>query len=172
MTASSGTGGSAPQWHRDLLAREPIFDHPEFIWDDETFEIEIAPDFREIGASGAQYEREDIKRVVLGRLKGTHPVSLVGGYRIEDAQVVELTDALAQVRYTLHGQGRITAEARCTGGKDEPGKRSSTKAPSSRAPTPCRPTSQSPTTDDQAPPYDAAPTGAFARQDPQGPGCR
>lgn len=108
MTASSGTGASAPQWHRDLLAREPIFDHPEFIWDDETFEIEIAPDFREIGASGAQYEREDIKRVVLGRLKGTHPVSLVGGYRIEDAQVVELTDALAQVRYTLHGQGRVT----------------------------------------------------------------
>lgn len=106
MTASSGA--PAPQWHRDLLAREPVFDRPEFIWDDDTFDAQIAPDFVEIAASGAWYKREDVKRVVLGRLAGTHPISLAGGYRIEDAEVVDLADGLAQVRYTLHGQGRVT----------------------------------------------------------------
>ena len=37
-----------------------------------------------------------------------HPISLIGGYRIEDAEVVDLSPDLAQVRYTLHGQGRVT----------------------------------------------------------------
>lgn len=95
-------------WRSDLLAREPVFDHPEVIWDEETFEREIAPDFWEVGASGTPYTRAEIKVVVLGRLAGTHPISLEGGYRIEDAEVVELVAGLAQVRYTLHGQGRVT----------------------------------------------------------------
>lgn len=99
---------SEPPWHRDLLAREPILDRPEYIWDEASFEAEVAPDFREIGASGALYGREELKRIVLGRMAGTHPVSLVGGYRIQDAEVVDLAPDLAQVRYTLHGQGRVT----------------------------------------------------------------
>lgn len=95
-------------WKRELLAREPIFDHPEYIWDEASFEAEIAPDFAEIGASGAWHRREDIKRVVIGRLAGTEAISLVSGYRIEDPEVVRLSGHVAQVRYTLHGQDRVT----------------------------------------------------------------
>lgn len=102
------TGHVTDEWKAELLAREPVFDHPEYIWDDVSFEHEIAADFEEIGASGARHSRADIKPVVLGRLAGTHPLSLTGGYSIDGAEVVELVPGLAQVRYTLHGQGRVT----------------------------------------------------------------
>lgn len=100
--------GTTPEWHRELIAREPLFDQPEYIWDDRSFDEEIAPDFAEIGASGVWYPREAVREVVLGRLAGTHPVSLPGGYRIRDVELVEITPEVAQLRYTLHGQGRVT----------------------------------------------------------------
>lgn len=47
------TGDAArPTWHEDLIAREPIFDHPEFVWDEASCDVEIAPAFTEIAASG------------------------------------------------------------------------------------------------------------------------
>lgn len=92
----------------ELLRREPVFDRVEVIWDEASFEAEIAPDFREIGASGRCYERDEIKRIVLGRLTGTHAPSLIDGYRIEGAELVRLSADIVQVRYTLHGQGRRT----------------------------------------------------------------
>lgn len=49
-----------------LVRREPIFHNPEVIWDEASFDAEIASDFREIGASGSCYERQAIKDVVLG----------------------------------------------------------------------------------------------------------
>lgn len=91
-----------------LLAREPVFDQPEFIWDENSFDAEIAPDFREVGASGRRYEREYIKRVVLKRIEGTEPSSLTGGYRIEDVDARPLVDGLVHLSYTLHAQGRVT----------------------------------------------------------------
>ncbi|CCH76786.1 conserved hypothetical protein [Nostocoides japonicum T1-X7] len=91
-----------------LLAREPVFDRPEIIWDEMSFDAEIAPDFHEISASGRCYEREAIKEIVLGRLAGTHARSLAGGYRIEHADVRELATGLVQVQYTLHAEGRVT----------------------------------------------------------------
>lgn len=97
-----------PDWHRELIAREPVFDHPEYNWDARSFDVEIAADFAEIGASGTRHARESIRDVVLGRLAGTQPTSLPGGYRVEDAEVVEITPDVAQVRYTLHGQARVT----------------------------------------------------------------
>jgi hypothetical protein len=46
--------------------------------------------------------------VVLGRIAGTHPISLADGYRITDLDVRLLTHGLAQVLYTLHTTERIT----------------------------------------------------------------
>lgn len=77
---------------RELIARESLFDQPDYIWDEDSFEAEIAPDFTKVGASGALYSREDIKAVVLGRLAGTHAISLTGGYRIVDPEAVRLVD--------------------------------------------------------------------------------
>lgn len=91
-----------------LLAREPVFDHPELIGDEASFDAEIASDFHEITASGQCYEREAIKEIVLGRLAGTHANPLVGGYRLEHPDCRELTTGLVQVQYTLHAQGRVT----------------------------------------------------------------
>ena len=95
-------------WMDDLLAREPVFDRPEVIWDEASFEAETAADFREVGASGTLYERQEVKTVVLDRVAGRRPVSLAGGYRIEDPEVRRLGAEVAQVLYTLHGQGRVT----------------------------------------------------------------
>lgn len=75
-----------PPWHRDLLAREPILDRPERIWDEASFIAEIAPDFQEIGASGARYDREEIKgatqqrraRRPSGPLRAVSPSAVTG----------------------------------------------------------------------------------------------
>ena len=92
----------------ELIEREPIFHHHELIWDEQSFDEQVAEDFSEIGASGACYERKEVKEIVLGRLAGTHLDSLPTDYRIEDAHVVPLGAGVVQVRYTLHGQGRVT----------------------------------------------------------------
>ena len=41
----------------ELIEREPIFHHHELIWDEQSFDEQIAEDFSEIGASGTCYER-------------------------------------------------------------------------------------------------------------------
>ena len=76
---------SSSQRH-ELIRREPIFHHPELIWDAGSFDEQIAEDFNEVGASGRRYSRSEVKEVVLGRLEGTHADSLADGYRIEEAE--------------------------------------------------------------------------------------
>ena len=68
----------------ELIEREPIFHHHELIWDEQSFDEQIAEDFSEIGASGTCYERKEVKEIVLGRLAGTHLDSLPTDYRIEE----------------------------------------------------------------------------------------
>lgn len=92
----------------ELVEREPIFRHRELIWDEKSFDEQVAEDFSEISASGTCYRRSEVKKIVLGRLAGTHLDSLPTDYRIEDAHVVPLGAGVVQVRYTLHGQGRVT----------------------------------------------------------------
>lgn len=92
----------------ELLSREPVFDLPEIIWDEDSFNAEVAADFHEIAASGTVYDRQTVQGIVLDRLAGLRPTSLDGGYRIEDAEVRLLGTDVAQVLYTLHGQGRVT----------------------------------------------------------------
>ncbi len=85
----------------ELIEREPIFHHHELIWDEQSFDEQIAEDFSEIGASGTCYERKEVKEIVLGRLAGTHLDSLPTDYRIEDAhEVAALEDDVnSQIRH-------------------------------------------------------------------------
>ena len=98
---------SSTQWH-ELIRREPIFHHPELIWDTDSFDEQIAEDFNEVGASGRRYSRSEVKEIVLGRLKGTHADSLTYGYRIEGAESRILADDVVQVLYTLRTPSRVT----------------------------------------------------------------
>ena len=98
---------SSSQWH-ELIRREPIFHHPELIWDARSFDEQIAGDFNEVGASGRRYSRSEVKEIVLGRLKGTHMDSLADGYRIEEAESRLLADDVVQVLYTLRTPSRVT----------------------------------------------------------------
>ena len=91
-----------------LARREPIFHNPEVIWDEASFDAEIASNFREIGASGSCYERQAIKDVVLGRLAGTHEDSLADDFRMDDVEVIQLSHTIIQVRYTLLTDARVT----------------------------------------------------------------
>ena len=98
---------SSSQRH-ELIRREPIFHHPELIWDASSFDEQIAEDFNEVGASGRRYSRSEVKQIVLGRLKGTHAGSLTDGYRIEGAESRILADDVVQVLYTLCTPSRVT----------------------------------------------------------------
>ena len=86
---------SSSQRH-ELIRREPIFHHPELIWDAGSFDEQIAEDFNEIGASGRRY------------LEGTRADSLADGYRIEEAESRILADDVVQVLYTLRTPSRVT----------------------------------------------------------------
>ena len=98
---------SSSQRH-ELIRREPIFHHPELIWDASSFDEQIAEDFNEVGASGRRYSRSEVKEIVLGRLKGTHADSLTDEYRIEGAESRILADDVVQVLYTLRTPSRVT----------------------------------------------------------------
>ncbi len=91
-----------------LLTREPLFHRREFVFDEASFDAEIAPDFFEIGASGAVYTREFVRETVLARLAGVASDSLAGGFLVADAATREVASGLWQITYTLHGQGRLT----------------------------------------------------------------
>ena len=98
---------SSTQGH-GLIRREPIFHHPELIWDTDSFDEQIAEDFNEVGASGRRYSRSEVKEIVLGRLEGTHAESLTDGYSIEEAESRILADDLVQVLYTLRTPSRVS----------------------------------------------------------------
>ena len=98
---------SSSQRH-ELIRREPIFHHPELIWDAGSFDEQIAEDFDEVGASGRRYSRSEVKEIVLGRLEGTHADSLADGYRIEEEESRILADDVVQVLYTLCTPSRVT----------------------------------------------------------------
>ena len=44
-----------PSQRHELIRREPIFHHPDLIWDASSFDDQIADDFNEVGASGSSW---------------------------------------------------------------------------------------------------------------------
>lgn len=51
----------------ELRAREPLFHRPELGTSAEDLDRQMAPDFWEVGASGARYDRDHVRAVLLRR---------------------------------------------------------------------------------------------------------
>ena len=82
----------------DLLRHEPIFHRPEF-------PTAMAPDYREVGASGRRYSRE----FILQTLANEPPAdAAVAGWQIFEPQCQQLGEATYLFTYTLHQGERIT----------------------------------------------------------------
>lgn len=88
----------------ELLAREPIFHHREFVHDRASFESATADDFWEVGASGKRYGREYVWSVLAERFKGDETAT----YEISDAQVREIAPQTYLLTYTLDDGDRLT----------------------------------------------------------------
>ncbi|MFC7490215.1 MULTISPECIES: hypothetical protein [unclassified Knoellia] len=75
----------------ELVAREPLFHHRQLVHSADTFDLEAADDFREVGASGRVYDRDTVKENILRRLADTAVDEMVvEHWRTEDHQLREL----------------------------------------------------------------------------------
>ena len=57
---------------QELVRREPIFHRPEFGTSRAAFAAMMAPEFREVGASGAEYSREFVLDLLEKRFAKSH----------------------------------------------------------------------------------------------------
>lgn len=95
-----------------LVAREPLFHHREIVFSSQSFDLEVAHDFWEVGASGRVYDREAVKDVILERLAETDVDAMVSeGWRTEDHRIRDLGPDTYLLTYVLHGQGGVTRRA-------------------------------------------------------------
>lgn len=96
----------------ELAAREPLFHHREIVDSAVAFDLEVADDFWEVGASGRVYDRQAVKQSILRRLADTAVDDmLVEDWRTADHQIRELARDTFLLTYVLHGQGRVTRRA-------------------------------------------------------------
>ena len=82
---------------RELLAREPIFHHPEFGTRREDYERMMAPEFWEVGASGARYDRDFILKVLEERAQHPHE----DPWEVRDPRCQRIGENLYLMTYTL-----------------------------------------------------------------------
>lgn len=95
-----------------LVAREPLLHHRELVHSPETFELEVADDFWEVGASGRAYDRETVKACILRRLADTSVDDMVvEGWRTEDHHVREVGRDTYLLTYVLHAPSGTTRRA-------------------------------------------------------------
>ena len=71
MSGSPMTDSRPDDVLAELIAREPIFHRLELGTSRADFEAQTAPDFFEVGASGAIYDRETVWSRARGALRGT-----------------------------------------------------------------------------------------------------
>jgi hypothetical protein len=81
----------------DLKRREPIFHHPEFATTRAEFQKMTAPDFWEVGASGARYSRDFVLDVLEKRWANPHAEV----WETSDFECRELAPNLYLLTYTL-----------------------------------------------------------------------
>ena len=87
-----------------LAAREPIFHRAEFGTSRADFEAMVAPEFWEIGASGAKYS----KAFVLDTLESRHASPVAEAYVVSDFACQELAPNLYLATYQLDQAGRLS----------------------------------------------------------------
>lgn len=96
----------------ELVAREPLFHHRELVDSADTFDLEVADDYWEVGASGRVYDRDTVKQEILRRLaESAVDDMLVENWRTVDHQLRELGQNTYLLTYVLHGQSRVTRRA-------------------------------------------------------------
>ena len=81
----------------ELVSREPIFHRPEFGTGRADFEMMVAADFWEVGASGRRYSRE----VVLAELEKRHAVPHEDIWETKDFRCRKLAPDVYLLTYTL-----------------------------------------------------------------------
>jgi len=93
---------------KELAAREPIFHRPEFGTTRAEFESMMAPEFREVGASGQEYNRE----FVLDVLEKRHASSHIDVWETSNFWCQRLAAELYLLTYMLlQDSGRLTRRA-------------------------------------------------------------
>ncbi len=89
---------------RELLAREPIFHHPEQGTTRRDFEAMVDPGFWEVGASGRRYGREYVLDVLEERAR--HPPE--ERWETRDGHCLEIARDHYLLTYTLRQGDRLT----------------------------------------------------------------
>ncbi len=92
---------------QDLIAREPIFHHPEQGSTRSDFEKMMTPEFWEVGASGRRYSREYVLDVLEERT--AHPPEEV--WKTRDFHCLEIAPENYLLTYTLLQGERLTRRA-------------------------------------------------------------
>ena len=88
----------------ELQKREPLFHRPEFGTTRQDFELMMAPEFWEVGASGRRYSRE----FVLEALEERFTSQQKDVWRVEDFHCAGLAADHYLATYTLHQGPRVT----------------------------------------------------------------
>ncbi len=92
----------------ELRRREPIFHNSEFGTTPADFEVAMAPDYWEVGASGRRYSREFILRM----FKEKPPVNAASeGWEISDFGLRRLGLDIYLLTYTLRQASRLTGRS-------------------------------------------------------------
>jgi hypothetical protein len=105
----------------ELVAREPLFHRAEHGRSRAAFEAMTAPDFWEVGASGARYDREFVWSVLAERYAAEGPDEWeTGDWETSDFACRPLGDDTFLLTYRLRQEERVTRRAtvweRTTGG--------------------------------------------------------
>jgi hypothetical protein len=90
-----------------LVAREPIFHHPELGTSRTVFEAMTVPDFWEVGASGTVYEREFVWSTLEQRYAADEP----DVWETEGFALRTLAVDVYLLTYVLHQGERLTRRA-------------------------------------------------------------
>lgn len=92
---------------RELVAREPIFHHPEFAGDRYALETMTEETFWEVGASGRRYSRDFVIETVLTRYRNGY----ADDWRVEEVYCQEVAEKNYLLTYTLYQGNRVTRRA-------------------------------------------------------------
>ncbi|MFN8123183.1 MAG: DUF4440 domain-containing protein [Thermoleophilia bacterium] len=90
----------------ELGAREPLFHHPGLGTTRADYEAQTTVDFREVGASGREYDREAVWAVLAERADRAE-----GGGEVRDLRVRHLGGDAWLATYTLHLPSRVSRRA-------------------------------------------------------------